>query len=236
MSVDPFPAKRLKELPEEERPRERMARLGPRALSDAELLAIFFRTGHQGRNAVEVGRELVNAYGGLSSISRLGLQELQLAKGIGPAKASELLAVFEMGRRLASERLSQAKLDQPELIVDLLAPDLQRLERECIRVVLLNTRFRLIKVEEVSMGSVNETVAHPREILRPVILHSSYAFVLVHNHPSGDPSPSQADRRLTRRLQEAAQLLQLTFLDHIIIGRQGVDHDAYFSFREMGLL
>ena len=113
---------------------------------------------------------------------------------------------------------------------------MRQLGKESLRVVLLDTKLHLLRVEEISLGSLNECLAHPREILRPAILHSAYAFILAHNHPSGDPSPSEADRRLTLRIAEAARLLQLTFFDHIIVGAPSLDRPAYFSFREAGIL
>jgi DNA repair protein RadC len=128
------------------------------------------------------------------------------------------------------------KLDSPQAVFDLLAPEFHALDRERLCVLLVNTRHRLIWTEVVSIGSLNESVAHPREILRPALIHSAYGFVLAHNHPSGDPSPSEADKRLTRRLREAADLLQLRFVDHVIIGAPDEGRPPYFSFKENSLL
>lgn len=213
-----------------------MASGGPAALTDAELLAIFFGTGTVGLSAIDLGKLLVEKYGSLNALSRLRLEEIQVEKGIGPAKAVNLAAAFELGARLAKERYRDQKVDSPEAVYDLLGPEMNQLGRESLRVVILNTRNNLIRVEEVSLGTANECIAHPREILQSVVMASAHGFILAHNHPSGDPSPSAADRKLTRRLSEASELLGVTFIDHVIIGLPGEGHEPYFSFKEMGLL
>ncbi len=230
---------RIHDLPEEERPREKLARHGAQALSEAELLAIFFRIGCQGMNAIEMSRALLEKYGSLHALSRVRVDELAKGnKGIGPAKAAELAAVFEMGNRLAKERLRDTPLGDPESIYEFMAPEMQRLPTESLRVLLLNTRLRLVKVVTVSTGSVGETIAHPREILHPVLVNQCHGFALVHNHPSGDPEPSAADRHLTRRVKECAELMRLQMVDHLIIGHPSAHADAtgYFSFQEHGML
>ena len=148
----------------------------------------------------------------------------------------QLVAAFGLGQRLARETLSKQKIDSPELVNELLGPELRRLRKESLRVILLDTRYHLIRVEEVSMGSVNESIAHPREVFRPAVVSSAYAVIVVHNHPSGDASPSQTDHSLTRRLAEAAELLQIKLLDHIIIGTPADGSPGYFSFKEAGVL
>ena len=228
---------RIQDLPEDERPREKMLARGASALTDAELLALFFRVGGAGLNAIELGRKLIEEFGSLKAVSRASLDDFQKVPGIGPAKATELAAAFEIGKRVAKEHFSAVKVDSPEAVFDLLGQEMGALAQESLRVVLLNTRHHLIKVVEVSLGSLNETVAHPREIVKAAVSHSAFAFIMVHNHPSGDPSPSQADRTLTRKLVEAAELMDLRFLDHVIIGAPSQNgSDAYFSFREMGLM
>lgn len=231
------PAK-IKDWPEDERPREKLVNRGAESLSDAELLAIFLRTGTPGRTAVDIGSEMIGAAGGsLARMASLGVREIRrLAKGVGPAKACEMAAAFEVGKRLARQGARSEPLGTPERIYAFMGPLLQNLPRESLRAVLLDTRHRLIHEEEISRGTINESLAHPREILRPAISHAAYAFVLVHNHPSGDPTPSEADRALTRRIREAADLLQIHLLDHVIIGRQRPGAPPYFSFKEHGLL
>jgi DNA repair protein RadC len=229
-------APKIRELPEQERPREKLTNLGANALSDSELIAILLRTGLPGANAVDVARQLLMRFGSLGQLARASVTELAEIKGVGPAKAVQLAAAFGLATRLARETLARIPLDKPQLVYDLLGPEMRQLGKESLRAILLDTKLHLLRVEEISLGSLNECLAHPREILRPAILHSAYAFILAHNHPSGDPSPSEADRRLTLRIAEAARLLQLTFFDHIIVGAPSPDRPAYFSFREAGIL
>lgn len=229
---------KIKDWPAEERPREKLLHRGVEALSDAELLAIFLRTGTPGRSAIEVGAEMIKAAGGsLTRMAAMDVKQLRkLAKGVGLAKACELMAAFEAGKRVARQTAQSEPLAAPEKVYAFMGPQLQGLSRESLRILLVDTRHRLIHDEEVSLGTINESLAHPREILRPAISHSAYGFVLVHNHPSGDPSPSEADRALTRRIREAAELLQIHLLDHVIIGRERPGAPGYFSFKEHGLL
>jgi DNA repair protein RadC len=227
---------KIREMPRDDRPREKLAARGASALSDAELIAILLRTGIEGANAVEVARQLIEKYGSLGALSRCTVREIAKIKGIGLAKAAQLAAAFGLGQRLARETLSRQKIDTPELLYELLGPEMRALHKESLRVVLLDTRYHLLRLEEVSLGSVNESIAHPRDVFRPALIYSAYAVIVVHNHPSGDPSPSQSDHGLTRRLREAAELLQIRLLDHIIIGAPGEDRQPYFSFKEAGAL
>ena len=227
---------KIRELPVEDRPREKLAARGADALTDAELLAILLRTGVEGANAIEVARQLITKYGSLEALSRCSVKELAAIKGVGPAKGAQLAAAFGLGIRLVKERFAEKKLTEPMDVYDLLNLELRALHRESLRVILLNTRFHLMRVEEVSLGSMNESIAHPREVFRPALVYAAYAVIVVHNHPSGDPSPSQADHGLTRRLREAAELLQIRLLDHVIIGSPEEGRLPYFSFKEAGIL
>jgi DNA repair protein RadC len=227
---------KIGEMPEDERPREKLLAHGPDALSNAELIAILLRTGRRGTNVVEVARELLDKYKSFAELSRCSVRELSGIKGIKQAKALELVAAFNLGKRFAQEPMFQQKLDSPELIHKLLGDEMRMLQIESLRVVLLDTRYRLKRVETVSLGSLNESIAHPREIFRPALTYSAYAVIVVHNHPSGDASPSQTDHSLTRRLAEAAELLQIKLLDHIIIGAPSEGNPGYFSFKEAGVL
>jgi len=227
---------KIHELPEQERPREKLAAQGAAALSDSELIGILLRTGVKGANAVDVGRQLILRFGSLAGLSRASLAELSKVKGVGSAKAVQLAAAFGLASRLAVEALSGMPLDTPAKVFELLGAEMRQLGKESLRVVLLDTKMRLLRAEEVSLGSLNECLAHPREILRPAVLHNAYAFILVHNHPSGDPTPSDADRRLTLRIAEAARLLQVNFSDHVIIGSPAPNRAPYFSFREAGII
>jgi DNA repair protein RadC len=227
---------KIREMPQDERPREKLLGRGAAALTDSELIAILLRTGLPGANAVEVARQLLEQYGSLSGLSRCSVKEIASIPGIGPAKAIQLVAAFGLGQRLANERLSRRKLDSPELVHDLVAAEMRTLHKESLRVILLDTRYHLLRMEEISRGSVNESIAHPRDVFRPAVISSAYAVIVVHNHPSGDPSPSQSDHSLTRRLAEAAELLQIKLLDHIIIGAPSEGRLPYFSFKEAGVL
>lgn len=231
-----MPSPKIHELPEQDRPREKLARLGAAALTDSELIAILLRTGLPGANAVDVARQLLQRFGSLAGLARCTVPELSGIKGVGPAKAVQLAAAFGLASRLARESLEKLPMSTPPQIHALLGDELRALHQESLRVVLLDTKLRLMRVEEVSMGTLTETSAHPREIFRPAILHAAYAIVLVHNHPSGDPAPSDADRRLTTRLVEIGHLLQIAVIDHLIIGSAAGGRQPWFSFREIGAI
>jgi len=226
----------IQELPAQERPREKLAELGVSALSDSELIAILLRTGMKGKNAIEIARDLLTRFQSIGGLARANVEELASVKGVGKTKAIQLAAAFGLGHRLAHETLTKSKVDSPERVYQLLGTEMRALSQESLRTLLLDTRYHLIRIEEISLGSLSESIAHPREIFRPAIIYSAYAMIVVHNHPSGDPSPSEADHRLTRRLAEAAQLLQINLLDHIIIGSPDNGRIPYFSFKEAGVL
>ncbi len=227
---------RINEMPSQDRPRERMLEHGAVALSDSELIAILLRTGIVGTNAVELASQLLTRYKTLTALSRASARELAGIKGIGPAKGVQLAAAFGLGSRLAREAVVKQKIDSPELIYELVGTEMQGLRLEVLKVILLDTRYNLLRVEPISSGSLNESIAHPREVFRPALVYSAYAVAVVHNHPSGDPSPSDADIRLTRRLAEAAGILQIKLLDHVIIGAPNTGKKAYYSFKETGVL
>lgn len=229
-------ALRIHDLPPEERPREKLLRQGPASLSDPELLAIFLRVGTAGHSAIDLARDILSRCGSLVGLSRSGYADLADIKGIGEAKAAQLAAAVELGNRLARERLKGQPMNEPALVYELLGPEMRALRQESLRVLLLDTRHHLLGVHEISKGTLDESVAHPREILRPCILHSAYGFILVHNHPSGQCSPSQADRELTRRIQRASAEMGIHFVDHVILGGPQESQDPFFSFREFGLL
>jgi DNA repair protein RadC len=231
-----MPPLKIREMPQEERPREKLAAHGASALSDPELIAILLRTGMRGANAIDVARELLKRHGSLRGLSRCTVDELRKIRGVGFTKAVQLAAAFDLGRRIARETLARQKIDSPELVNELVGAEMQRLRKESLRVILLDTRYHLLRIEEVSLGTVNESIAHPRDVFHPAVAASAYAVIVVHNHPSGDASPSQSDHSLTRRLAEAAELLQIKLLDHIIIGAPANGNAGYFSFKEAGVL
>ena len=232
-----MPTTRITEMPASDRPREKVEKLGVSALADAELLAIFIRTGFPGKNAIQIAGDLLRDCGGLTGVARCLPSEIRAkAKGIGAAKSIELAAAFEIGRRLARGGAEAPVLDTPERVFEVFGQEFLSLRRESLRAILLDTKLRLIRVEEIALGSINECIAHPREIFRPAIIHSAYAIVVVHNHPSGDPQPSNADRRMTSSMREAANLLQINLLDHVVCGTDEDGRLPYFSFRDAGLL
>lgn len=227
---------KIKDQPASERPRERLAAKGPDALSDAELIAILLRTGLRGANAVEIGAQLLNRFGSLQSLARASVDDLRKVKGIGRDKAVTLLAAFTLARKMAEELQRESPvLDNPEAIVAVLKGQNLVKDVETLQVLLLNTRRRLIRVEEVLDGTIDQLLVHPREVFKRAIAANAAAIVLAHNHPSGDPTPSEADIKVTRDLIRAGQLLKIELLDHIILGRATAERPKdYSSLRELG--
>lgn len=227
---------RIKDIPSHDRPRERLAAKGADALKDSELVAILLRTGLQGRSAIQIAEELLNKFGTFSRLAAAPVKELQSIKGVGSDKAITLKAAFELARRMAGElRRETPTLDAPERIADLLREENRQYRVEQFQIVLLNTRRRLISVERISSGTLDTLLVHPREVFTAAITANASAIVLVHNHPSGDPTPSEADIRVTRDLIRAGQILKIEILDHIILG-QRTDERAqdFVSLRELG--
>lgn len=226
---------KIPDLPENERPRERFERLGAGALSDAELLAIFLRVGVPGESAIEVGRKLLLKHGSLNALGGLTVKELSLEHGLGPAKSAQLLAAFELGARCASEKMSQVLMNSPAAIYDAVSPRLAHERKEHVLIVLLDSKLRATRMVELSVGNADTALCAPRDVLHHVLINRATAFVLVHNHPSGDPAPSRQDLKLTRTIAEAAELMQIRLVDHLIVGRQSdVGGQPYYSFAESG--
>jgi DNA repair protein RadC len=228
---------RLKDQPVSERPRERLVEHGADALSHAELIAILLRTGLRGANAVEIGRQLLQKFGTLQALAQASITDLKKVKGIGRDKAVTLVAAFALARKMAGELQHESPvLDNPENVVRLLREKNLVKNVETLQVLLLNTRHRLIRVvEEITDGTLDTLLVHPREVFRSAIAANAAAVVLAHNHPSGDPTPSEADIKVTRDLIRAGQLLKIEVLDHIIIGRATPERPKdYVSLRELG--
>ncbi|NWK57475.1 DNA repair protein RadC [Verrucomicrobiaceae bacterium N1E253] len=227
----------IPDLPEDERPRERLARLGASALSDAELLAIFLRVGVKGCSAIEVGRQLLSKYGSLNALGGLSIPELASEHGLGPAKAAQLKAAFELGIRCAQEKMASQVMNSADAIYQAIAPRLAHERHEHILIILLNTKLQATQTIELSKGNANTALCEPRDVLHHVLLGQAPAFVLIHNHPSGDPSPSRQDISLTKKIQQACETMHLRFVDHVIIGRPGDQRpQPYYSFAGAGLL
>ncbi|NPV43202.1 MAG: DNA repair protein RadC [Firmicutes bacterium] len=225
----------IKDLPEGERPRERLLKYGAENLTDAELLAIIIRTGSRSETAVKLSQRLLlgeKGVNGLRFLVEASIEELGKIKGIGLAKAAQIKAAIEIGKRLAS--LSQSErpvIKCPEDVRNLLMEEMRYLDKEYFKTILLNIKNQVIHVEDVSVGSLNSSIVHPREIFKIAIRRSSAALILVHNHPSGDPTPSGEDVEITRRLVESGKLLGIDVLDHVIIG-----DGRYTSLKEKGLI
>jgi len=229
---------RIKDQPTSERPRERLAEKGPGALTHAEMIAILLRTGLKGANAVEIGRQLLKKYDdSLQALAQASVDDLRQVKGIGRDKAVTLVAAFALARAMAEDLQRESPvLETPEAIANLLREGNRLLAVETFQIVLLNTRRRLIRViKKISDGTLDTLLVHPREVFRAAIAANAAAVVLVHNHPSGDPTPSEADIKVTRDLIRAGQLLKIDVLDHVIIGRATPERPKdYVSLRELG--
>jgi len=220
----------LREVPADERPRERMLADGPGVLSNAELLAILLRTGVQSESAVMLAQRLLRSVGGLRGLAGSGLEQLCELRGIGPAKALQILAALELGKRMARTELEAAPvIRSPQDVATLVMEDLRYLQQEHFVVLFLNTKNRVIAKETLSVGSLNAAIVHPREVFRSAIRRSAASVICVHNHPSGDPTPSTEDLQLTNRLSEAGQIIGIELLDHIIIGDR-----RFISLKERG--
>jgi len=230
--------KSVKEWPEDERPRERLLKYGVDSLSDAQLLAIIIRSGRGGRSAVDLGMELISRFGSLEGIAQAGIKEIcgkDGIKGIGPAKVAEIKAAIELGRRWYKmpSRVGEKKeaFCSSQDVLNYCMQNMKDLKKEVFRCFLLDTKNKVIRDEEVSVGTLTASLVHPRETFRAAIRESAAAVIFVHNHPSGDVKPSQEDILLTRRLFQAGEVLGIQVLDHIVIG-----DGCHFSFRDNGLL
>ncbi len=228
---------KLKDQPASERPRERLRERGPNALSPAELIAILLRSGLQGRNVVEVGKSLIRRFVTLDGLARATWQEVAQEPGVGPDKAVTLVAAFNLARRLVEEARGEAPLlDTPEAVANIMRETIRLLNGESFHVILLNVRRRLIgEPHKIADGTLDTILVHAREVFRPAIAANAAAIVLAHNHPSGDPTPSEADIKVTRDLIRAGQVLKIEVLDHVVLGRKTGERDKdWVSLRELG--
>ena len=221
----------LRDMPADERPRERLIQVGPRAVSTIELLAITLRTGVGGENVLRLAERLLSHFHGLSGIARASITELQAVNGIGPAKAVEIKAALELGRRLlAAAPEERPRITSPADAANLLMPEMMLLEQEHLRLILLDTRNHVVGIPTIYQGSLNTSVIRVGELFRAAIKENAAALIVAHNHPSGDPAPSPEDVHVTRQIVEAGKLLDIELLDHIVIG-----HQRYVSLKERGL-
>ncbi len=215
-----------------ERPRERLRESGAEALASVELIALVLRVGTRGSPALRLASELLARFGSLERLARAGDAELADVAGMGPAKIASLRAAFELGGRLARQPIETGeRLHSPKQVFAHFGARLRQLRQETFFVLLLDSRHRLLRAVEVSRGSLNQSLVHPREVFAPALREAAAAILVLHNHPSGDPSPSREDHEVTRRLHESGDLLGIPLLDHVVIGA-----DAYTSFAERGWL
>ncbi len=222
----------IKEWPEGDRPREKLLEQGPESLSDAELIAIVLRTGDgtSGRTALDHARYLIRKFKNFRTLATVATNELCELKGIGPAKAAAVRAVMEISRRYATEKFPRGKpFHCSKDVFDHFHQRLNDKKKECFFILLLDSKNRAIREVRVSEGTLTSSLVHPREVFTPAIKESAASLILVHNHPSGDSTPSQEDEEITRRLMEGGKLLGIGVLDHIIIGQGG-----YYSFADRG--
>jgi len=221
----------LAEMPEAERPRERLLRHGPSALSNIELLAILLNTGLPGESVMVVAERLLREHGGFPGLMKLSAEELARIHGLGPAKATKLKASMEIANRiLATNPDQKAKISSPDDITNLIGLEMSLLEQEQLRIVLLNTRNEVIGIRTLYQGTTNQAQVRIAEVFRDAVRANAVAIIVVHNHPTGDPTPSSADIDLTRTMVEAGDVLEVKVLDHMIIG-----HGRHVSMKRLGL-
>jgi DNA repair protein RadC len=240
MNDDSYRPLRLKDLAVNDRPQERLEKLGPGALSDTELLAMLLRSGSRGHNVITIAQRLIAEAGSLPALVKWNEADFRRLTGIGRVKALQLVTVMEIVRRgLAQGPAAELEvLNRPELIQAHFAPQIAGLAVEKFWVLCLNRKNRLLKQVEVTSGTATSSLAHPREVYREAIRQGATAVVCVHNHPSGDPAPSAADVQVTRQLRDAAKAVDIDLLDHVIVGRPAADPlgRGFYSFRESGVL
>ena len=222
----------IKDYPCALRPRERMEQMGAEALSDRELLALLLSTGTREHNALELADIVLTECGGVKGMASLSLAELAQFKGVGQGKGARILAALELGKRMSLAAGDyRPQINSSSEAANLLMDDMRHLEREVFKIILLNTKNKVLSIETIALGSLNQAAVEPREVFRVALKKNAYAMIVAHNHPSGDSEPSDEDCQLTERLQLASELIGIPILDHIIIGEYG-----YMSFREKNLM
>lgn len=229
----------MREVPEAERPREIFDRIGPENMSDKQLIALILRSGVKGRSVTDLADGLINEYGSLSALASVSAQDLASIKGMGRVRAQVIKAALELARRLAARGEGAATaIRTPEDAARLLRYEAWASDVECFWVLLLDRKYRLRRPPlRITLGILDASLVHPREVFKEAVRTSSAAVVLVHNHPSGDPTPSPEDIRITRQLVEAGKIMDIEILDHVILGRAGDGRTQdYLSLRESGLI
>lgn len=230
--LDTYPTQpRINDMASEDRPRERLAQAGPEALSNAELLAILLRTGLEGENVVRLSERLLAQHGGLVGLLKISYADLKNVRGIGPAKAAQLKSAVELGRRIAAASPAERPtISSPAEAANILMYEMRALDQEVVKVLLLDTRNRLLATVEVYRGSLNTSMIRVGELFREAVRQNAASIIVAHNHPSGDPSPSPEDVAVTRLMVEAGRLLDIPVHDHLVIGQ-----NRFVSLKERGL-
>lgn len=222
----------LHDLPRQERPRERLKKFGPEALSAQELLALIIGRGIPKKSVMNIAQELLSKFGSINAISKATIEELTEIKGIGFAKAVQIKACFELGLRKDLEpEIKDIEVKNPNDIVNVIQSSLKDKAKEHFKLVMLNTRNKIIGISTISVGTLNANLVHPREVFKEAISHNSASVILIHNHPSGNPEPSEDDLEITRRLVESGKILGIEVIDHMIVAKTG-----FISFKEKNLL
>jgi DNA repair protein RadC len=222
----------VRDLPRQERPRERLQKFGPEALSAQELLALIIGRGIPQKSVINIAQELLAKFGNIKAISQATLEELCQIKGIGLAKAAQIKACFELGKREDLEpELKNFDIKDPEAVVKAIRSSIKDKAKEHFKLILLNPRNKIIGISTISIGTLNASLVHPREVFKDAITHSAASVVLAHNHPSGDPEPSEDDLKITNKLVDSGKILGIEVIDHIIIGKNN-----FCSFKERGLI
>jgi len=222
----------VRDLPKPERPRERLQKFGPEALSAQELLALVIGRGIPKKSVMNIAQELLAKFGNVKAIGQATIEELSQIKGIGLAKAAQIKACFELGKREDLEpELKHFDIKDPEAVVKAIRASIQDKAKEHFKLILLNPRNKIIGISTISVGTLNASLVHPREVFKDAIKHSAASVVLAHNHPSGDPEPSEDDLKITKKLVESGTILGIEVIDHIVIGKNN-----FCSFKERGLI
>lgn len=223
---------RVKDLPKNERPREKILRYGAEVMSNSELLAIILRTGTKDENILKLCDRIISHFGGLNGLISPTIDDLKQIKGVGEAKATQILAISELASRFKSFKSGEDyTVSSPKDIAFYMINEMKNLKKEYFKLIMLNTKNKIISIKDVSIGNLNSSIVHPREVFIEAIKNSSASVILCHNHPSGDPSPSREDILVTNRLKECGVLLGIDVLDHIIIG-----NETYISLKEKGIV
>jgi len=222
----------VKEMPPDQRPRERLVAVGPEFLSNVELLAILLRTGTVEETSLQLAQRILNQNGGLRFLAEADVDQLKTIYGVGIAKAAQIKAAVELGKRIFSiNSWERPCIRSPQDVANLLLDNMRYLDREHFKAVFLNSKNHVLAVDLISVGTLNASLVHPRELFKKAIIKSTAGIILVHNHPSGDPHPSEEDKLVTQRMVEAGKIIGIDVLDHVIIG-----DGRYVSMREMGYL